>query len=1551
MIRQDALSGRRSLPLGQTNRDLQEAGAEDLPLRDRAVCFGGGSLGPTLAGTLIARAEQAGHETAYTFLKWKDAADPEIQRISYGELLATARSVGARLADCGARGDRVLVLCPPGAHYVAAFFGCVLAGMVAVPAYPPRSLRRLERLDAIADDAEASMVLAPPDLADRLEQWASRRPRQPRLVAIDQKPTAPPGEWTAPAVMPEDVAFLQYTSGSTGAPKGVVVRHREAIANIRAIIGLFELDPTSCGAFWLPPYHDMGLIGALLTPLCAGFESVLMSPEAFVQRPARWLRALSDHAATITTAPDFGWRLCVDEVEDTEIDGLDLSRLRHALSGAEPVRFSTLRDFAQRYAPAGFRLERFRPVYGMAETVLIASGAVCDVPPSARRIVHGRVADKLDFTEAPPPSSAVSCGVTLPEHEIVIVNEATRRPASSGSVGEIWLSGPSLTGGYWRQPQATAEAFDARLDDAPGDRAYLRTGDLGALVNGELYVLGRIKETIVIRGRNHYCHDLEATAATADAALAPERTVAFALDDPEGERVSLVMELRRNAIRTLDVDALAGRVRRAILENHGLDVAAAVFVKPASLPRTTSGKPRRRHIRDLFRDGGLAEVGAWRRDGPPACPEDRPAKGDALPDAHAVADALLRRDDIASVAARWAVTPEGVARLSIDATPSPSGASRPAPSIGGRATDQDRMRLGLFFFGSDEETPAGRGRAVYQLLLEAAERADRAGLAAVWTPERHFSVFGGQYPNPVATSAAIAARTSSIAVRAGSVVVPLHHPARIAEDWAVIDNLSGGRAGLSIASGWHARDFVLAPGAHAQRKRLTYEAVEFLRRLWRGEEISFSNGAEAFPIRIRPLPVQDEIPLWLTAAGSEETFAEAGRKGLNLLTFFAQSSPEQVASRIALYREAFRPTGAAVSPHATVMAHTLVAATQEAARASVREPLRRYLSQATDLAVTSGLPPDGGGERVARARNALVERAAERFTETRSLIGDMRQCLDRIATWRAHGIDEIACLVDFGLPEDQVLHHLDYLFELNDILRRTQRSESRGQPSETVLANMLQKEFPALRGRLEIRISKSPGIGPSAEPASDDPARAEDHAGGRSRSGMKSPLERSDAVARRAALDDGDGGARIDRGGSFADRGRGHLSGQDAEPEPSSDVPSRSGITASKVAFSSGSAGEGLSRLVCERLAATLGRAAEDVHPGLALDEIGLNSLHATRLVMDLSDATGRELDLSSVFGSRTVAELVVAVETAAGAGPRDAPQTSATTRRSLETLPGPQLLRFPHAGPQSVSSGAAASDRLYCIHPALGLAGCYRRLAGPLRGLAEVVGLEAPRADSGHSFESYDEMIEAYAAAVAEDARDRPVLLLGWSFGGHLAADMAVSLETAESHIRGVVIFDAVEAEPPRQGGPVGLEPLAAWIVEMARLRYPGRAFEIARQPDLDGRLDLFAKAAVECGEVDPEDVPRDPRRLERLLRLAQRNAALLKGRPRRRRSSAAVLVVRAADTAARIPDRALGWRACFSRTDARDAPYPHASLLTADAAALLGGWTAAWLQDGPRV
>ncbi|MEH2433186.1 MAG: fatty acyl-AMP ligase [Nostoc sp.] len=562
------------------------------------------------------RAKNQPQQKAYIFLK---DGETEENSLTYGELDLQARSLASHLQSLVSPGERALLLYPPGLEFISAFFGCLYAGVIAVPAYPPRANMNLLRLQAIAKDAQAKVVLTTKSLLT-VENPELPTMRWLNTDCIDSNLSS---DWQKPKLERDTLAFLQYTSGSTGTPKGVMITHGNLLCNQRSIrMGFGHTDKTIFVG-WLPLFHDMGLIGNVLQPLYLGIPSILMSPVAFLQKPFSWLQAISRYKATTSGGPDFAYDLCVRKITPEQLSSLDLSSWEVAFNGAEPVRAETMELFANYFAPCGFRREAFYPCYGMAEATLFVSGGLKTASPILYQ-VEGAALEENRVVAAEPgegTKTIVGCGRTWLDEKIVIVDRESLTQCPPGKVGEIWVSGSSVAAGYWNQPEQTAETFQGYLGDTGvSDRnsealashrasgPFLCTGDLGFLQDGELFVTGRLKDVIIIRGQNHYPQDIELTVQKSHLGLRSHCGAAFTVDQKGQQRLIVVQEVERTYLRRLDIQEVVGNITEAVINDHGLQVYATVLIKPGSIPKTSSGKIQRHACRRGFLDGSLNVV-------------------------------------------------------------------------------------------------------------------------------------------------------------------------------------------------------------------------------------------------------------------------------------------------------------------------------------------------------------------------------------------------------------------------------------------------------------------------------------------------------------------------------------------------------------------------------------------------------------------------------------------------------------------------------------------------------------------------------------------------------------------------------------------------------------------------------------------------------------------------------------------------------------------------------------------------------------------------------
>jgi acyl-CoA synthetase (AMP-forming)/AMP-acid ligase II len=562
----------------------------------------------TLVDLLRQRAAVYGDKVAFSFSYHGD--DESVTELTFRELDRRARAIGARLQQQGAAGERVLVLCRPGLDCIVGFFGAVCAAAVAVPVHE----RLAPRLSAVVPDADARFALATAATRGKLKAAVDELGEGPDLYwcATDDDVDGEE-EWVAPDGDSDAVAMIQYTSGSTAAPKGVMLTHRNLLHNVEACRRVWHGDDTANAVFWLPSHHDMGLIGGVISVLHTGCTTYLMSPSSFIERPMRWLESVSRHRATLTVAPNFAYDLCVEQSSVGERAALDLSSLTTAMNGAEPVRAATLDRFAESFAPAGLRREAMRPVYGLAEATLIVSGDSSTRQPSLLHADRAELNDGRVVEGEAGPSAVTLVGSGRPcgGQEVLVVDPVTRLERGAEEVGEIWVAGPSIGVGYWNRPEETEQTFRAHLCDGRGP--FLRTGDLGFVSDGEVFVTERVHDLVVIRGANHYPNDLEYTAQRSDPMLVAGRGAVFTVT-PEPSAVEQLVVVQ-------EVDDLSGseallegairHIRTAIATHHGIEPRFVHLVKHRSIATTSSGKIQRGRCRLNFLTDELESLAHW----------------------------------------------------------------------------------------------------------------------------------------------------------------------------------------------------------------------------------------------------------------------------------------------------------------------------------------------------------------------------------------------------------------------------------------------------------------------------------------------------------------------------------------------------------------------------------------------------------------------------------------------------------------------------------------------------------------------------------------------------------------------------------------------------------------------------------------------------------------------------------------------------------------------------------------------------------------------------
>jgi acyl-CoA synthetase (AMP-forming)/AMP-acid ligase II len=553
------------------------------------------------------RAAEQPDDRAYIFLSEKGTEEAQL---TFAELHRRAAIVALHLARRLRKGDRALLMFPAGLDFIVAFFGCLVAGVIAVPIMPPRRTSTRDSSESIIADCGAHVLLTTGGLiANRVDIVARLRHIDLEWIAVDTLSPGPNEDASGPLLLTrEDVAFLQYTSGSTSAPKGVIVTHGNLLENLEMIRIAFGNTRRSTYVAWVPFYHDMGLVLNVLESFYLGALYVVLSPTSFVQRPLMWLRAISRYRAEISSAPNFAFDLCVSRFRAEQMEGVDLSCWKVAFNAAEPVRAATIKQFAAKFAPYGFDPGTMYPGYGMAEATLLISGGC----PGADVVTRAVSREALQRGAIVAPKSdadsqlLVGCGRVLVGEEIAIVDPESRQRRPADAIGEIWVRGANVAAGYWQNPAATAETFAATIAHEGGGH-WLRTGDLGFLDGaGEIYITGRIKDVIIIYGNNHYPQDIEATMQSAHPALRPNCGVAFSYVDHRGvEKLVLVQEVERTQRHQISTDEIEKRIREAISNEHEIAIHEIVLIRPGSIPKTTSGKIQRRLTQQLWRERAL----------------------------------------------------------------------------------------------------------------------------------------------------------------------------------------------------------------------------------------------------------------------------------------------------------------------------------------------------------------------------------------------------------------------------------------------------------------------------------------------------------------------------------------------------------------------------------------------------------------------------------------------------------------------------------------------------------------------------------------------------------------------------------------------------------------------------------------------------------------------------------------------------------------------------------------------------------------------------------
>ncbi|WP_133128314.1 fatty acyl-AMP ligase [Legionella nagasakiensis] len=572
------------------------------------------------------RVQKTPKQMACLFLNKNDGSDSS--QLTYEELDSKARAIAAALQEQNIKkGDRALLIFVPGLDLISAFFGCLYAGVIAVPVYPPINKKLMDKIRRIIENAAPKIMLMTEEhlkkygrLEEKNRAIISSHSRRELLLplqferlsclTIESIPAHSSNRWQQPEISSKHLAFLQYTSGSTSYPKGVMISHGNLLDNLSKICQAFDMNKQSILFGWLPPYHDMGLIGNILSPIYGGFPGILMTPFSFLQNPFSWLQNISKYRVTISGSPNFAYDYCVRRIKDEKKQDLDLSSWKVAFNGAEPVHAETMERFYQAFKEYGFRKETFYPCYGLAEATLLVAGGMAGESYHTVNVAKQCFQDhRIHFVDDMVGYTLVSCGKM--RHDVKIVDPDTHQECPADMVGEIWLKSPSVAHGYWQQEEETKQAFHGTIHHKKNKSSFLRTGDLGFIHNNELYVTGRIKDLIILYGKNHYPQDIEYTILHSSLYKQIGSCAAFVKAVNNEYRLTVMCEIKNRYLEQSAQNALFNALFELIYQEHQLEVHKIVLVPNKTIPKTTSGKISRNFCRQQLINKSIPIIATW----------------------------------------------------------------------------------------------------------------------------------------------------------------------------------------------------------------------------------------------------------------------------------------------------------------------------------------------------------------------------------------------------------------------------------------------------------------------------------------------------------------------------------------------------------------------------------------------------------------------------------------------------------------------------------------------------------------------------------------------------------------------------------------------------------------------------------------------------------------------------------------------------------------------------------------------------------------------------